>query len=152
MLTLLPLAVFLMYGLTNTMINYMNIHFITSADSTIPVTLTMVFGAVVTGLVMLAWRLAKGQEVLAKQHFIAAISLGIPNFLSFYTLIRALSDFGGNGAVVYPIYNIGVIVVSAIVARVFFKEKLMTVNLIGLALALVAIVLISWESLVGFLA
>jgi drug/metabolite transporter (DMT)-like permease len=148
----LPLAVFLMYGLTNTMINYMNINYITSADNTIPVTLTMILGAIVTGIAMLVWRLAKGQEKIEKQNILASITLGVANFLSFYMLIRALSAFGGNGAVVYPIYNIGVILLSAIVARVFFKEKLLGINKVGLGLALVAIILISWHDIAGFVA
>jgi hypothetical protein len=43
---LLPIAVFLFYGATNTMINYMNLRYIPSADKTIQVTLTMVVGAI----------------------------------------------------------------------------------------------------------
>ncbi|RRB17426.1 EamA/RhaT family transporter [Larkinella knui] len=145
--TLLPLAVFLMYGATNTMINYMNIKYIPSADKTLQVTLTMVIGAIVAGSIMLAIRLVQGKEKIERQNLIGAITLGIPNFLSFYTLIRALSQFGGNGAFVYPLYNIGVILVAALSASLFFKEKLLVINRIGLGLAILAIGLISWQEL-----
>jgi uncharacterized membrane protein len=145
--TVLPVAVFVLYGVTNTMINYMNIRYISSADKTLQVTLTMVMGAIAAGLVMLTIRLIQGKEKIERQNLVGAITLGVPNFLSFYTLILALTQFGGNGAFVYPLYNIGVILVAALSAMLFFKEKLLVVNRIGLALAIVAIGLISWQEL-----
>lgn len=145
--TLLPVGVFLMYGATNTMINYMNIRYISSADKTLQVTLTMVLGAVIAGFVMLAFRAIQGKEAVQRQNLLGAITLGVPNFLSFYTLILALSQFGGNGAFVYPLYNIGVILVAALSAAIFFKEKLLLINQIGLVLAVGAIGLISWQEL-----
>ncbi|RCR70837.1 EamA/RhaT family transporter [Larkinella punicea] len=145
--TLLPVAVFVLYGVTNTMINYMNIRYIPSTDQTLQVTLTMVLGAIAAGLVLLSSRLILDKEKIERQTFVGAITLGIPNFLSFYTLLLALSEFGGNGAFVYPLYNIGVILVAALAALLFFKEKLLVVNQIGLALAILAIGLISWQEL-----
>lgn len=143
----LPIAVFLMYGLTNTTINYMNVHYITAADQTVPITLTMVLGAIVAGFVLLTVRLLQGKERIEGRSLVAAVTLGIPNFLSFYTLILALSAFGGNGAFVYPVYNIGVILVAALTATLFFKEHLSALNKLGLALAVLAIGLISWQEL-----
>lgn len=148
---LLPVAVFLMYGLTNTLINYMNIHFIPSPDQTARVTLTMVMGAIAAGLLMLLIRLLQGKEKLEARNLAGALTLGVPNYLSFYTLLLALSAFGGNGAFVYPLYNIGVIVLAAGVAALFFREKLSLLNRAGLVLAIVAIGLISWQELAGAL-
>ncbi len=147
----LPLAVFLCYGATNTMINYMNLNFIPSADKTVVVTLTMVVGAIAAGLAMLAVRLVQGKETIDRRSLIGAVTLGIPNFLSFYTLLLALSAFKGNGAFVYPLYNIGVILLAALTAALFFREKLLPVNKVGLALAVLAIGLISWQELSGLL-
>jgi drug/metabolite transporter (DMT)-like permease len=144
---LLPVGVFLFYGATNTMINYMNLHYIPSADKTVQVTLTMVLGAVVAGLLMLAVRIIQGKEIIRAKSLLGAITLGVPNFLSFYTLLLALSAFGSNGAFVYPLYNIGVILMAALMAALFFKEQLSMANKIGLALAVVAIGLISWQEL-----
>ena len=143
----LPIAVFLCYGFTNTLINYMNLRYIPSPDKTVVVTLTMVLGAVLGGVLLLAWRWFRQGERIESRNLVAAVTLGVPNFLSFYTLLLALSAFGGNGAFVYPVYNIGVILVAAGVAGVFFREKLMTINKIGLALAVLAIGLLSWQAL-----
>lgn len=144
---LLPIAVFIMYGTTNTLINYINLNYIPSTDQTAVVTLTMVLGAIIAGVIMLGIRLLRGTEKLDRRSLIGAITLGVPNYLSFYTLLLALSQFGSNGAFVYPLYNIGVIVVAALVAALFFREKLSTANKIGLGLAILAIGLISWQEL-----
>jgi uncharacterized membrane protein len=144
---LLPVAVFLLYGATNTIINYMNIHYIASSGNTVVVMLTMIVGAMVAGTIMLGVRLIRGQEKIVVRNLIGAVTLGVPNFLSFYTLLLALSQFGGNGAFVYPLYNIGVILVAALLAALFFQEKLSTANRIGLVLAVLAIALISWQEL-----
>jgi len=145
---LLPVGVFLFYGATNTLINYMNIHYIPSTDRTIVVMLTMVLGAVVAGLLMLTVRLVQQKESIQVRNLVGAVTLGVPNFLSFYTLLLALSEFGGNGAFVYPLYNIGVILVAALMATLFFREKLSWANKIGLLLAVLAIGLISWQELI----
>lgn len=146
---LLPLAVFLCYGATNTMINYMNIRFIPSADKTVVVTLTMVLGAIGAGLLMLLIRQLQQREPIEGRSLIGAITLGVPNFLSFYTLLLALSAFKGNGAFVYPLYNIGVILLAALTAALFFRERLLPINKIGLVLAVLAIGLISWQEFQG---
>lgn len=143
----LPIAVFLMYGITNTSINYLNLKYITSADRTIPVTLVMVLGAILAGMVSLIIQVLRGKEKIELKNILASITLGIPNFLSFYFLILTLTAYGNSGAFVYPIYNIGVILVSAIIAFVFFKEKLSTLNKIGLGLAVLAIILISYQDI-----
>lgn len=145
---LLPITVFLMYGLTNTLINYVNFKYITDPNLTVRVTLTMVLGAVISGVILLIFRVLFKKEKIEKQTLVAAFTLGIPNYLSFYMLFKALSAYGNNGALVYPLYNIGVILVAALAATLIFKEKLLMVNKIGLVLAVLAIVLISYQAFV----
>lgn len=144
---LLPIAVFLMYGITNTSLNYLNINYIKSADRTVPVTLVMIFGAILAGMTILVIQVIRGKEKIALKNILASITLGVPNFLSFYFLILALTAYGNSGAFVYPLYNIGVILIAALVATIFFKEKLTAFNKIGLLLAVLAIVLISWQDI-----
>jgi len=144
------LSVFLMYGITNTVVNYLNIHYIPNPEQTVPVTLVMIFGALISGFVVLIFRLIKGTEKIELKSLVGGVSLGIPNFLSFYFLILALSQFGNSGAFVYPIYNIGVILGSSLVAFLFFKEKISSFNRFGLFLALLAIILISYQEIMSY--
>ena len=144
---LLPVAVFIMYGITNTTFNFLNARYVTASGNTIPFTLTILIGSIVFGTIVLTIRVLQGKEVLQLKSLWAAIPLGVPNFLSFYFLLKALDAFQNNGAYVLPIYNISVILLSAIIALIFFHEKLSNLNKIGLALAVLAIGLISHQGL-----
>lgn len=144
---LLPIAVFIMYGITNTTFNFLNARYVTASGNTIPFTLTILIGSIIFGIIVLTIRVLQGKETLELKSFWAAIPLGIPNFLSFYFLLKALDAFQNNGAYVLPIYNISVILLSAIIALIFFHEKLSNLNKIGLALAVIAIGLISHQGL-----
>lgn len=144
---LLPIAVFTMYGITNTSFSYLNIRYVTSSGNTIPFTLTILIGAIFAGLLLLTIRVLQKKETVQLKNIMAAIPLGIPNFLSFYFLLKALDSFQNNGAYVLPVYNIGVIMSSALVALFFFREKLQVLNKIGLFLAVLAIALISYQAL-----
>jgi drug/metabolite transporter (DMT)-like permease len=144
---LLPLSVFIMYGITNTTFNYLNAKYVTAQGTTIPFTLTILSGSVIIGAVVLFMRIVQGKERLELKSLWAAIPLGIPNFLSFYYLLKALDAYQNNGAFVLPIYNISVIVGSALVALIFFQEKLTLLNKVGLILAVLAIGFISHQGL-----
>lgn len=144
---LLPIAVFVMYGITNTAFNFLNARYVTASGNTIPFTLTILIGSIIFGTIVLTIRILQGKEKLQLKSLWAAIPLGIPNFLSFYFLLKALDAFQNNGAYVLPIYNISVILLSAIIALIFFHEKLSKLNKAGLALAVIAIGLISHQGL-----
>jgi drug/metabolite transporter (DMT)-like permease len=147
----LALGVFLLYGITNSAINYLNLRFIPNPSLVVPVTLVMVLGAALSGIVLLLIRIAQGKEKIAIKNMVAGITLGIPNFLSFYFLILCLGHFGNSGAFVYPIYNIGVIVGTSAISVWFFKESLTWLNKLGLGVAVLAIFLISWQEIYQFL-
>ena len=144
---LLPIAVFVMYGITNTTFNFLNAKYVTASGNTIPFTLTILTGSIIFGSIVLIIRVLQGKESLQLKNLWAAFPLGIPNFLSFYFLLKALDTFQNNGAFVLPIYNISVILGSAIIALIFFQEKLSTLNKVGLTLAVLAIGLISYQGI-----
>ena len=139
---LLPLLVFLVSGFANTTFSYLNFKYVSANGSTIAFMITACLGAIVSGVFLLIYQ----RKPIALRNLVAAIPLGIPNFLSFYFLLKALDAFKNNGAYVLPVFNIGVIVASTCVALFFFKERLEKMNWVGLALALVAIGLISFKN------
>jgi len=68
--------------------------------------------------------------------------LGVPNYFSMYFLVKTLNAFQ-QASLVFPINNIGIVLMSSLMAFVFFKEKFNKQKMIGLALASLAIVLMA---------
>lgn len=139
---LLPLAVFLLGGLIDTSLNYVNHHFI--SESIEPIFPIFIFSAAfIAGLIVCLVRKVK----FAWKELIGGVYLGVPNYFSIYFNLKALTAFDNNGAIVYPALNIGIIIGSTLLAILLFKEKLTRLNYIGVFLALVVIFLLSYQEI-----
>jgi drug/metabolite transporter (DMT)-like permease len=105
---------------------------------------TLIFGvALILGLVYkFSLRKKTDQTPLSKKIMLGTM-LGLPNFFSIVTLVRAI-DSGLPAAVLFPIYNMSIIAIAAIGGMVFFHEKTYFWNVAGLILALISILLISF--------
>lgn len=142
---LLPLSVFVLGGLIDSTINYTSFHYLNEATE--PLFPTIIFSsATIVGVVLLIVRKKKIQL----KNIIGGVILGVVNYFSIYFLIRSLTYFNNDGAVVYPLLNVGVILVSALFSIFIFKEHLSKLNRNGLLLAILCIILISLEELITF--
>jgi drug/metabolite transporter (DMT)-like permease len=146
LLLLLPVFTFLGSGSNNTLINYISARFYSPGQTTIFMIIACT-GAVIIGTLILLYKITAGKEQLKLRSVIGGMILGVPNFLSLYFLLRALSAFGNSAAYVFPIYNILTMLVSSFAAWVIYKEKLNSYNRLGLVLAVAAIILISYQEL-----
>jgi len=137
----LPLLVFLGGGMVDVLINITNTLFLPKAYSGLfPLFAFSV--AAIAGFIVLCYRLICKNEKITLKNCFAGVVLGIPNYLSIFFLLKALQDFNNNGAVIFPILNIAVILVTASVALLVLKEKLTPYNYIGLGLAVLSLGLI----------
>ncbi len=84
---------------------------------------------------------------LSAKNILAGILLGIPNYGSLHFFIQALDYFHPNSSFVFPVNNIGIVVLSTFLAIVLFKEKLSIINFLGFVFAIVSIFVISSEYL-----
>lgn len=73
----------------------------------------------------------------------AGIVLGIPNYYSIFFLIKALQNKNFESSELFTFNNVGVVILSTVVGVVLFKERLSKKNLIGVALAIIGIVLVA---------
>lgn len=139
---LLPLAVFLLGGVIDTSLNYVNHHFIDEHIE--PIYPIFIFSsAFITGTIVCVIKRVKfGWKELA-----GGIYLGVPNYFSIFFQLKALSAFDNNGAIVYPALNIGIIIGSTLLAILLFREKLSRLNYTGVSLALVVIFLLSYQEI-----
>ena len=143
---LLPVFTFLASGTNNTLINYLTMQYYRPEQTTLFMILAC-SGAILIGTLLLLYKILFGGEKLLLRSVVGGLILGIPNFLSLYFLLQALGSFGNSAAFVFPIYNILSMLVSSLAAWILYKEKLNNLNRLGLALAVVAIILISYQEL-----
>lgn len=140
-------VVFLFTGMVDTTVNYSNT-LIDGEDFKRIFPLVSFGFAALFGLVVLGYRTFFLHEQVKIRSILGGIYLGVPNYFSIYFLMKALGDFGHDGAYVYPLLNISVILFTAFFAWLLFKEKLTPVNRVGVFLSFLAIIFLSWEDLV----
>lgn len=94
------------------------------------------------GLIRLTPKLIQKTSTLSFKNMLWGIGLGIPNFLTLWFFFRSLDSGQLEVSQVNPIYNIGVVIVSALIGFILFKEKLSPGNWFGVALSVASIVAI----------
>ena len=92
-------------------------------------------------LALLYTMIFNGRKLLWKD-ILAGVALGIPNFFSVYFIQKMLTT-GSDGSVVFPIHNIGILLLSAIVSKIFFSEKFTLAKILGVLLATAAILILA---------
>ena len=99
------------------------------------------FIAMLFGIILVVIDLIRGKSKWQWKSALGGIGLGIINFFSTYSVYHAMRCF--DNVVLFPVYNIGVVSVTALVGLLFFKEKLTWKNYLGLAIAIIAVILIT---------
>ncbi|MEJ8804172.1 hypothetical protein [Pontibacter sp. H249] len=145
---LLPFIIFINGGIADSLINYTNQHYLQPHQASQFTMLTFATSAAVGLLALLVLLLLRKVRLNLKS-VLAGVLLGVPNYFSIYFLLLALTAFGNDGAFLYPINNIGIILTGAIGAVIFFNEKLTRLNLFGIAVAVLAIILISYQEILA---
>ena len=85
----------------------------------------------------------KAPIIIGTKEIIGGIALGIPNFFTIYLIFKIL-DLGFEGSSFFPIQNVGILALATITGVLIFKERLSKLNIIGLAMALLTIILLSY--------
>ena len=99
------------------------------------------FIALLFGIIIVAYDLIRGKSKWQRKSALGGIGLGIINFFSTYSIYHAMRCF--DNVVLFPVYNIGVVSVTALTGWLLFKEKLTWKNYFGLAIAIIAVILIT---------
>lgn len=137
----IPLATWLLAGLLEVLL--VRVQKEGYADMSDPTFIITIFGmAGCTGLsvAMAGWFTKR--LLFSWKDLLAGLVLGIPNYGSMLFMLFALNS-GLEGSFVFPVANVGIIVVTTLGAVTLFQERLTRLNWIGIGLALVGIALIS---------
>ncbi|MEM9546761.1 MAG: EamA family transporter [Bacteroidota bacterium] len=103
---------------------------------------TLFFFAGCFGILFVLFDYVKNKTTYRWKEVIAGFGLGIPNFFSIYFLLAVLAN-GMDGSVAFPINNVGILLATAILGLLFFKEKFNTQKLIGFSMAILSIILVA---------
>jgi drug/metabolite transporter (DMT)-like permease len=138
----LPVLVFFSFGGYFFVIKYAQAHYL-GESSFHAYVMAGFLCAFLTSLVICV---ARGLLVLAQfrwLHVLAGLLLGTVNYVAVYALVKALAIDGWQSSQLLPIYSVGVIAVSSLLAILIFKEGLSRQKTVGLMVGLVAVVLLN---------
>jgi uncharacterized membrane protein len=102
------------------------------------------FVALVFGIIIVVSDIIRGKSKWQWKNAIGGIMLGVINYFSTYCVYNAMRYF--TNVVLFPIYNIGVVSLTAVIGWLAFKEKLTWKNYLGLAIAIIAVILIAFRT------
>ena len=138
---LLPILVFLGSGVIDTSIKYLESTYVD--ETAIPLFSAMIFAsAFVVGLFIVLVQFVRGTFNFALKNVVGGLALGIPNYFSIYFLVRALRG-GLESSTIFTLNNVSIVLLSTLLGIVFFREKLLIKNWLGIGLAVISIILVS---------
>jgi drug/metabolite transporter (DMT)-like permease len=143
----LPVLVFIGSGLIDTGINAAKTYLFTLPVHSDLFSIGVFASAFIIGICVLAFQFLKqpkGSIKFELKSLIGGIVLGIPNYFSIFFILKSLEANIFTSAQLFPVLNISNVVLTALVGFLVFKEKLSTKNLLGVLLAVISILLITY--------
>jgi len=139
---LLPILVFATFGCYFTILKYLQTYYLDASTYHSYVMSGFVFAL----LSSIAIGFGKGVISTAEfrgVHVVAGLGLGVVNYAAVYSLLRVLALKGWESSQLYPIYSVGVVAVSTVLAFLCFRERLSKQKSLGLAFGVVAVALLN---------
>tara|TARA_Y100001968_G_C19423388_1_gene753030 strand:- start:1122 stop:1964 length:843 start_codon:yes stop_codon:yes gene_type:complete len=134
--TTIAVILFFGAGILDMFLNYIQDNYLRNEDDFGQFIIVVFFVAFLVGLIKTIY----SQQKIYLKNIMAGITLGIPNYLSIYFVIESLNKLGG--LIVFPVLNIGVVLLSSILSSMIYKEYLSKLNWSGIVLACISIILI----------
>ena len=139
---LLPFAVLLGSGIIDTSIKYIETTYL--ASNGIPIFSATIFGcAALIGTIILFIKYLKKDFKFDIKSLLGGLVLGVVNYGSIYFLLKALQFEGLESSSIFTVNNVAIVMLSTIVGLVLFKEHISKKNWIGIAIAIISILLVT---------
>lgn len=138
----LPFILFIGSGILDTTLKYIQSKYV--ANDSNAVYLSVIFlVAGVLGSILLLYFIFNKKSKFTMRTLLGGIVLGIVNYFAMFFLLKALQTKGLESSSIFTINNVSIVLFSTILGLLFFKEKLSNKNIIGIALAVISIVMIT---------
>lgn len=142
LLQLMPVTVFITFGCYFSILKYLQAYYLNSASYHVYVMSGFVFAFVSSVAIGVSTRVFSSAEFRMK-HIYAGLFLGGINYVAVYALLEVMALKGWESSQLFPIYSVGVVAVSAILAMLFFRERLSRQKAMGLAVGMAAVALLN---------
>ncbi|MBW1297724.1 EamA family transporter [Aquimarina litoralis] len=139
-----PLLVFFGGGVIDTSLKYMEQNHVGEEETSIFSACIFGFAAII-GICVLLFKFIRRELDIELKNIIAGICLGVPNYFSIYFLIQALRNENMDSSTVFIINNVAILLLSTLAGILFFKEKLIPKNWLGIILAIISILLVTFS-------
>lgn len=142
---LLPLILFLCAGVVDTTIKYAQYAYLNDKGGNIFIAAVFAIAGCV-GLSISIYNYFKNKISVEGKSISAGMLLGTCNYASLIFVLNALGAAGADSGEVFTLSNVGVVLLSVVCSFLLFKERLTTKGIMGVVLALAAIVLLSFKN------
>lgn len=148
--TLLPIGIFIGIGILDSLVKYAQFRYVSNDINPIFSGVTFCIAGL-TGILLLPFNRNAASEFKRVKTWIFGIFLGLANFGSMYFFIAALNHVDiitGNqvqGSIIFGINNIGIVTLGVIFGYLLFNERPTKLNWSGIALSLLAIVVLTFS-------
>ena len=132
---------FIGQGLADGILNWAQKNILNSDNMNLFFTLTFLSAGLAGGLYIF-YKIKTSNFKMNKKSILWGIILGIPNYLTLLYFMKSLKNDLFSSYQVFPIVNIGVIVLCTILSVILFKEKVSFYKWIGVGFGILAISLI----------
>ena len=94
------------------------------------------------GLIVILIKYMIGKEKLQFKSVIAGVMLGIPNYFSIYFLLESYNTVNLNDSTVLALINLSIVIISALIGFLLFRENITKRKILGLIFSLISISLL----------
>lgn len=144
-----PILLFIGSGLLDTLVKYVQNGYLPTPAVQAVFTIHTFAAAGTIGVIIVSILLILKKATFQWRNVLAGICLGVPNYFSIYYFIRMLNSSVLQSSAAIPVNNIGILVTSSLTAIILFREKVSSLRIVGLILAIVAILLIAFGDMYG---
>ncbi|PLX03814.1 MAG: hypothetical protein C0594_09990, partial [Marinilabiliales bacterium] len=140
----LPVLLFVGLGLIDIFVKFNQQEFVGDGEASF-FTATLFAFAGIIGFIIAGIKKLEMKGFFQIKTIMGGIILGTANFGSIYFLILTLNQNFWDSSIVFGVNNVGIVVFSILIAIFFFKEKPKPINIIGIILAILSIITLSFH-------
>lgn len=136
---LLPFLLLIGNGMNDVLVKYTQ-HFYLNLDEGLFLSFVFFVALLIGVIVLFIKQFVKGRFITLKS-LLAGVVLGSLNYWGAYFFLMSMEHY--QASFLFPVVNVGIVGLSAMVSYLVFKEKLSKINWVGILIAIIAITLVS---------